>query len=96
MVTAWAEAAPSAENVAPGVQDISDAVKIDVQIAVRRCFHAADPLDRAERARQLLGDGAWCLPQTPGELERDGRGEVAELALGGYSIGSWGRASGEI
>ena len=60
-----------------------DAIEVDVEIAVRRGFYAADSLNRSERWRQFLRDCRGGLSQPASELERDRRREVAELALGG-------------
>jgi hypothetical protein len=54
----------------------------DVQVSVGGGGHARDAGDRAERARNFLRDGARRLAQSAGELERDGRAEVAQFAVG--------------
>ena len=59
-----------------------DAIKINIQIAVRRRLDARDAVDRAERGRELLCDRARRFAQPPRQLEGDRRREIAELALG--------------
>src|SRR5688572_25449709 len=53
----------------------------DVQVAVGRGRDARDAFERAKRAGNLLSDGSGRLAEPPRELERDGRAEIAEVAL---------------
>ncbi len=55
---------------------------MNVEITVGRRLHAADPVNRLERARQFLSDRLRRLPQTTCELEGNWRRQVAELPGG--------------
>ena len=53
----------------------------EVQVAVGRGRDLPDAFERAEGGGDLLRDGARRLAQPARELERDGRAEVAEIAV---------------
>ena len=54
---------------------------MDVEIPVRRRRHLTDPVERAERAGNLLRDGPWRLAQPPRQLEGNRRTQVAQLTV---------------
>ncbi len=59
------------------------AVEEHVEIAVRRGLDARNAGERADPAREILGDGPRRPPEPPGQLEGDGRAHVAERAVRG-------------
>ena len=57
------------------------AIQEEIEIAVGRGVDARDALDRSERRRKLLGDGARRLAQAPGERKGDRHGDIPERAV---------------
>ena len=67
------------EPAEPALQPVG-AIEEEVEVAVRRGLDAGDAVDRAERAGELLRDGARRLAQPAGQRERERHGDVAERA----------------
>ena len=71
-----------AEGYSPKLKMVRDKTLMQGGVARRRrAADAGDARHGTERGSQLLRNGSWCLAQAPGQVEGDGRAEVAKRAV---------------